>query len=389
MIAGGGIGGLSAAASLARLGFRVKIFEQADDFREVGAGIQVGPNGVRAIKNLGLLPQVSEFTWLPPALVMRDAFDASDICRIPLDDRFRQRFQEPYAVIHRADLLGVLLQACRENPQIELFTSSRLAQVDELDERVRITLEDGRRIDGDLLIGADGLRSVVRQTIIGDGAPRPPRYVVYRGVVERHRVPDALWEPEVVMWTGPDADFVHYPLRRGELFNLVVTFKSPIDLDPFDIAGSYDDMRAPYESFHPTVRTLLEMVPVERKWLVTDRAPMHGWSQGHATLIGDAAHPMLQYMAQGACQAIEDVAQLVDELRAQPDDLPAALNTYAGKRYHRTARVQFSARQMIELCQVSGALADLRAKYFRERSAEQLHDGLAWLYSPLAGERFA
>lgn len=389
LIAGGGIGGLSAAASLAGLGFRVKIFEQADDFREVGAGIQVGPNGIRAIKSLGLLPQVNEFTWHPSALIMRDAFDASDICRIPLGERFRQRFHEPYAVIHRADLLGVLLQACRDNPLIELSTCARLAHIDELNQGVRITLEDGRRFEGDLLIGADGLRSVVRQTIIGDGAPRPPRYVVYRGVIERHLVPDSIWEPDVVMWTGPDADFVHYPLRRGELFNLVVTFKAQADLDPFDIAGSRDEMCAPYENFHPTVRTLLQLLPADRKWLVTDRAPMHGWSQGRATLIGDAAHPMLQYMAQGACQALEDVAQLIDELRAQPDDLPVALLSYAGKRYHRTARVQFSARQMIELCQVSGALADLRARYFRERSAEQLYDGLAWLYSPLPNERFA
>lgn len=388
LVVGGGIGGLAIAYGMANLGFRVQILEQATDFREVGAGIQIGPNGSRALESLGLLSRVNAYMWHPPALIMRDAFDGSDICRIPLDGNFLKRFEHPYAVVHRADLLMALLDACRESPSIELLTSARVLDVEESREGVQLHMAGGQVFSGDLLIGADGLRSVVRQKVVGDGPPLPPRYVVYRGVVPTALVPDECWSPDVVMWNGPGADFVHYPLRSGELFNLVVTYKADAGLDPADISGNRAEMCAPYKDFHPTVRRLLELLTAERRWTVTDREPVTGWSRGPMTLIGDAAHPMLQYMAQGACQALEDVVELLAQVNSSPDDIRGALEAYARKRYFRTARVQFSARQMIEVCQVSGALADLRARYFGGRSAEQLHEGLAWLYSPLAGEYF-
>lgn len=389
LIVGGGIGGLAGAHGLASLGFQVQVFEQAEDFREVGAGIQIAPNGSRALQQLGLLCEFNKWSWKPPALVMRDAFDGETVVRIGLGDEFVGRFEHPYAVIHRADLLGFLLEACRRNPSINLVTNARVDEIEELGRGVRIRLADGRLFEGDALIGADGLRSVVRRHIMNDGPPPPPKYIVYRGVVPRDRVPDDIWAPEVVMWTGPNADFVHYPLRSGELFNLVVTFKANHDLDPMDIAGSREEMTAPYAGLHPTINRLLELLPADRKWMVTDRTPTRGWSRGAIAVLGDAAHPMLQYMAQGACQALEDVAQLVEEVRATSGDLASAFELYAEKRYLRTARVQFSARQMIELCQVSGLLADLRAKHFGSRTQQQLHDGIAWLYSPHPGERFS
>ncbi|MFI0846489.1 FAD-dependent monooxygenase [Mesorhizobium sp. IMUNJ 23232] len=389
LMVGGGIGGLAAAAGLASLGFQVQVLEQAEDFREVGAGIQIAPNGSRALQQLGLLKEFDKWSWKPPALVMRDGFDGTDIVTIGLGDDFVGRFEHPYAVIHRADLLGLLLEACRRNSNIDLATNSRVEGIEEPGQGVRIRLADGRRFDGDALIGADGLRSAVRRHIMNDGLPPAPKYIVYRGVVPREQIPDDIWAPEVVMWTGPNADFVHYPLRSGELFNLVVTFKADRDLDPMDIVGSRGEMLAPYAGFHPTVHRLLELLTADRKWMVTDRTPTRGWSRGAIAVLGDAAHPMLQYMAQGACQALEDVAQLIEEVRATSGELPSAFEQYAEKRYLRTARVQFSARQMIELCQVSGLLADLRARHFGSRTQQQLHDGLAWLYSPHPGERFS
>ncbi|MBS4049360.1 MAG: FAD-dependent monooxygenase [Alphaproteobacteria bacterium] len=389
LVAGGGIGGLAAASSFANLGFKVRVYEQAEDFREVGAGVQIGPNGARALEQLGLLPQFGKWAWRPPALAMRDAFTGNDIVRIPLNERFIQRFLHPYSVIHRADLLGILLEACKAHPAVELSNSARVDAIEEIGGKVQIRLNDGSKVDGDALIGADGLRSSVRRELIGDGNPPPPKYIVYRGVVPRDRIPDEIWSPEVVMWTGPNADFVHYPLRSGEIFNLVVTFKASRELDPTDISGSRDEMCAPYADFHPTVHRMLDQMTPDRKWMVTDREPKRGWSRGPITLIGDAAHPMLQYMAQGACQALEDVAQLISDVTASAGDLTPAFTTYAEKRYLRTARVQFSARQMIEMCQVSGVLADLRAKYFGGRTEQQLYDGVAWLYSPHQGERFA
>lgn len=389
LVAGGGIGGLAAAAGFANMGFKVQVFEQADDFREVGAGVQIGPNGSRALQQLGLLKDFNKWAWRPPELLMRDAFSGDDIVRIPLGDEFVSRFDHHYAVIHRADLLGLLLEECRRNPNINLTTSSRVEDIEEGSKGVAVRLADGSRHEADALIGADGLRSSVRRHIVNDGQPPAPKYIVYRGVVPREKIPDDIWQPQVVMWTGPNADFVHYPLRSGELFNLVVTFKADRTLDPTDISGSRDEMCKPYDGFHPTVHRMLELLPADRKWMVTDRTPVKGWSRGPMTLIGDAAHPMLQYMAQGACQALEDVAQLMDDVVATSGNLPTAFEQYADKRYLRTARVQFSARQMIEMCQVSGLLADLRAKYFGGRSPKQLYDGLAWLYSPHPGERFS
>lgn len=388
LIVGGGIGGLAAASGLADLGFQVQVFEQAEDFREVGAGIQIAPNGSRALQQLGLLKEFDKWSWKPGALVMRDAFDGDDIVRIGLSEEFVGRFEHPYAVIHRADLLGLLLEACRKNPRINLATNSRVEKIEEVGQGVRISLADGQIVDGDALIGADGLRSVVRSHVINDGPPPAPKYIVYRGVVSREQVPDDVWAPEVVMWTGPGADFVHYPLRSGELFNLVVTFKADHQLDPTDISGSREEMMAPFANFHPNVHRLLDLLPADRKWMVTDRTPTRAWSRGAISVLGDAAHPMLQYMAQGASQALEDVATLVEQIRATAGELPAAFEQYAERRYLRTARVQFSARQMIELCQVSGLLADLRAEYFGARTQQQLHDGIAWLYSPHSGERF-
>ncbi len=387
LIAGGGIGGLAAGAALAGLGFRVTILEQAEDFREVGAGVQIAPNGVRALAALGLMDRINAYAWRPTALVMRDAFAANDILRIPLGEGFEQRFQDTYMVIHRADLLAVLLEACKNHPRVTLETNARTVAYDDGPE-ITLHLADGRQLRGDILIGADGLRSVVRQSVIGDGPPNPPRYIVYRGVIERSQLPAELWAPEVVMWTGPNADFVHYPLRSGELFNLVATFKANKDLSDQSIEGSREDMMAPYAGFHPDVQRMLALLGTERRWMVTDREPVSGWSRGPVTLIGDAAHPMLQYMAQGACQALEDVVALVGAVRRQPDNIAAAFSAYADARYRRTARVQFSARQLIELCQVRGVLAEVREQYFARRTPTQVHDSLAWLYSPLAQEAF-
>ncbi len=388
LIVGGGIGGLATANSLAKQGFNVHVMEQADDFREVGAGIQLAPNGIRALTELGLREEVFNCVWRPNAIVMRDAKDGHDIVRIDVGEEFLKRFDNPYMVIHRADLLDVLLQACKKDGRISLQTNARVVGFEQNGEQVQVKLEDGQTHTGHALIGADGLRSKIREAIVNDGAPPLPKYVVYRGVIEREKLPNDLWESEVVMWTGPDADFVHYPVRRGELFNLVVTFKAQEALDPHDISGSRSEMVAPYADFHAKVHRLLDLLPAQRRWTVTDRDPVKNWSQGRVTLLGDAAHPMLQYMAQGACQALEDAAELVKQVAQNPDNLEAAFEDYAEQRYLRTARVQFSAREMIEVCQVKGVLAELREQYFGRRSDQQLYDGLAWLYSAKPTEMF-
>lgn len=382
LVAGGGIGGLAVAVGLSRLGFRVGIFEQAEDFREVGAGVQLGPNGIRALLRLGFREEVERYAWRPGALVMRDALSGDEITRLPLTDGFVQRFREHYCVIHRADLLMMLIEKCKADPAIQLRTSARVVSFAEDGAGVSIELSNGQRARGVALIGADGLRSVVRQGIVNDGPPRPAHHVVYRGVVPRNLIPDELWSPDVVMWSGPKADFVHYPLRRGELFNLVATFRSDRELDPTDIQGSREEMMKPFQGYRSEVGRLLELLTAERKWSVTDREPIKNWSRGRVTLLGDAAHPMLQYLAQGACQALEDAVQLSDEVERRPEDLESAFQAYANARYLRTARVQITARYFIDVCQAGGMFAEVRAKVFARRSLEQAYDGVAWLYSP-------
>jgi salicylate hydroxylase len=390
LIAGGGIGGLAAAVALADVGHHVSIFEQADQFREVGAGVQLGPNGVRALAAIGLEGQTDRWAWRPDALTLRDGLDGSLVTKIPLGDAFVQRFGARYGVIHRADLLQMLIEACQaRTDRIHMDTRSRVVDFEVGSGGVEIVLTDGRRERGKALIGADGLRSVVRQRVVADGAPRPPRHVVYRGVVRRDQVPGDLWSSQVIMWSGPRADFVHYPLRSGELFNLVATFQSPVDLHAEDIAGRREDLDQAFAGFLPQVQRLLALLVTDRRWLVTDRAPAKGWSSGPVTLLGDAAHPMLQYMAQGACQALEDVVNLRDAVVRHAGDLPAAFGAYAQSRYLRTARVQYSARQMIEMCQADGVMAELRARYFAQRTSQAAYDSLAWLYSPHAHEHFA
>ena len=382
LVVGGGIGGLAAALGLSSLGYGVRIFEQSDDFREVGAGIQIAPNGRRAIRGLGIEAEFDRYAWRPPALVLRDAFTGKVLTRFPLTDGFQEKFGDPYSVIHRADLLAILLNACRSNPRISLETGSRVVSVRDTESNVSVSLIGGSQAKGVGLVGADGLWSVVRRTVINDGLPAPPRHVVYRGVIPRTHLPDDLWSEDVVMWAGPGADFVHYPLRGGELFNLVASFRTDRELDPSEVQGSRADLMGPFCGYAPEVLRLLALMNPDRRWLVTDREPVKQWSRGRITLLGDAAHPMLQYLAQGSCQALEDAVQLTEEVARKPEDISSAFEAYGNARYLRAARVQLTARWFIGVCQAGGLLAEIRAKVFARRSVEQAYDAVAWLYSP-------
>ncbi len=382
VVAGGGIGGLSVALGLARSGFQVHVFEQASEFREVGAGIQLAPNGMRALHRLGLTDKINIWTSLPPAIELRDALDGTAFARLDLGQNFIKRFGHPYAVIHRADLLSTIFAACEEHPNIRLERNAEVAGFDQDDSSVTVSLKDGRTIKGHALVGADGLRSVIREKIIGDGRNKTSRLVCYRSVVPRSAIPDSLWNPDVVMWSGPNADFVHYPLRRGELYNLVATFLSDEEFDVTDIAGRPDEVYGSFQGHLPEIHELLQKIDMGRRWLVGGREPVKNWSEGRVTLIGDAAHPMYQYAAQGACQALEDAVCLAEKMKATPEDPVAAVQAYYSARYIHTARVQLTAKHLRELAQFGGALADLRAQLFAERWATQdkSYDTLTWLW---------
>jgi 2-polyprenyl-6-methoxyphenol hydroxylase-like FAD-dependent oxidoreductase len=380
LIAGGGIGGLVTAYALARQGFPVRLFEQSSEFREVGAGIQLGPNVFRVLEKIGLKEEVLADAHRPPAQEMRDALTGKLITRIPLDDLFFQRFGQPYAVTHRADIHGAFLKACQGSNLITLETSRRIDGYEDHGDHVSVALNNGETASGRALIGCDGMWSNVRERVVGDGKPRVSGHIAYRGVLRREEVPDDLWRPDVVLWAGPRTHFVHYPLRRGELYNLVAVFHSDHYEEGWDAEGRKDLLWQHFQGQRPEVLRMLERINTWRMWVLCDREPVKNWSAGNVTLLGDAAHPMLQYLAQGACMATEDAVVLADKVKAKPEDLSAAFQAYQQDRYLRTGRVQIMARVYGEFYHARGVAAELRDLALGGRTPQQSYDGIAWLY---------
>jgi salicylate hydroxylase len=380
IIAGGGIGGLATAYALARKGFPVRVLEQSPEFREVGAGIQLGPNIFRVLDRIGLKDAVLADAHRPPGMEMRDALTGKLITRMPLGADCIERFKQPYAVIHRADIHGVFLKSCQGNHLITLENSQMVDGYEDHGEHVSVTLGSGERIEGRALIGCDGMWSKIRERIVGDGKPRVSGHIAYRAVLKRADVPDDLWRPDVVLWAGPRTHFVHYPLRRGELYNLVAVFHSDHYVEGWNTEGSKELLWQHFKSQRPEVLRMLERIETWRMWVLCDREPVKTWSKGRVALLGDAAHPMLQYLAQGACMATEDAVCLADCVADMPDDIPAAFQAYQQARYLRTARVQIMARVYGDFYHARGPTAELRDQMLSGRTKQQSYDGIAWLY---------
>ena len=361
LVAGGGIGGLAAAYALARQGIAVRVFEQAPEFKELGAGIQLGPNIFRALDKLGLKDAVLADAHRPPAMEMRCALSGELVTQIPLDDpRFLDRFQYPYAVTHRADIHAAILKACQANNLVTLETQRTVESYEEGRDGVTLVLQSGERIKGRALIGSDGMWSKIRERIVGDGKPRVSGHIAYRAVLKHDEVPTDLWRPDVVLWAGPRTHFVHYPLRRGELYNLVAVFHSDRYVEGWNAEADADELWARFQGQRPEVLRMLERIETWRMWVLCDREPIKEWNKGHVTLLGDAAHPMLQYLAQGAAMAVEDAVCLAEKVAGRPDDLPAAFQAYVQQRYLRTARVQIMARVYGDFYHARGPAAELR-----------------------------
>jgi 3-hydroxybenzoate 6-monooxygenase len=385
IVVGGGIGGLAAAYALALKGFPVRLFEQAGEFREVGAGIQLGPNVFRALDRLGLKDVVLDDAWQPGAQEMRCALSGKIITHIPLGDPFLERFKQPYGVTHRHDLHVALLNACRSHPLIALNLWQRVIGFVDGGDLVEVALEnvetnERSSVKGRALIGADGVWSAIRQRVVGDGKPRVSGHIAYRAVLKRSDVPEDLWRPDVILWAGPRTHFVHYPLRRGELYNLVAVFHSDRYEEGWNASADPGLLWQHFNGQRPEVLRLLERIETWRMWVLCDREPVKQWSKGRATLLGDAAHPMLQYLAQGANMAIEDAVRLADEVERCPDDLSAAFQAYQEARYLRTGRLQILSRVYGQFYHASGVTAELRDQMLGARTPQDAYDGVAWLY---------
>ncbi len=381
LIAGGGIGGMAAAFVLARSGHAVNVLEQAAEFGEIGAGIQLGPNIFRMLDFLGLTEEINKMAYFPPAMGMRDVRTGELVVRVQMGDAARAAYGGfAYGVIYRKDLHDALLNACRAQPGVTLRTNASVASFTQDETQVTATLKNGEQLQGAALIGADGLWSSIRQTIVGDGKPRVSGHIAYRAVLRREDVPRELWSDEVQLWGGEKTHLVTYPLRRGELFNLVAVFHSNKYDEGWDTFGDNNELTERFADAHPTVRALIAKINTWKMWVLCDREPVKNWSQGRATLLGDAAHPMLQYLAQGAGQAIEDAVVLGKAIEHTQGDFEKAFLAYQAKRYLRTARVQLTARFYGDIYHASGVTRELRNSIFQDGKDAAGFAGLKWMY---------
>jgi 2-polyprenyl-6-methoxyphenol hydroxylase-like FAD-dependent oxidoreductase len=379
LVAGGGIGGIAAALALVRQGYDVKVLEQAAQLGEIGAGIQLGPNGFAAFDALGIGERARARAVYTDEMVMHDALDEYCVGRIPTGEAFRARFGNPYAVIHRADVHRSLLEGAQDSGRIEVATSTAVVRVEQDASGVTAVDAQGREHRGAALIGADGVKSAVRAQYVGDAA-RVSGHVVYRAVVDKADFPADLRWNAASIWVGPNCHLVHYPLRGGEQYNVVVTFHSREREEWSVREGSRDEVQSYFDGVCPRARQLIDLPRDWKRWATADREPIAQWTFGRATLLGDAAHPMLQYLAQGACMAMEDAVTLGEALRVNGRDIDAAFAHYQRSRVARTARVLLSAREMGRIFHAQGVERLVRNALWEGRTPERFYDALEWLY---------
>lgn len=381
LIAGGGIGGLATALGLARKGVRSIVLERAAELGEIGAGIQIGPNAFHCFDYLGVGDEARAKAVYIDSLRLMDAVKGEEITSIPLDAPFRECFKNPYAVVHRADLHGVLLDACRANELIELRTSHAVERYEQDGKTVTVYCKDKAPLEGKALIGADGLRSNIRQQLVGDGEPRVSGHTTYRSVIPTEQMPEDLRWNAATLWAGPKCHIVHYPLKGWKVFNLVVTYHNDVKEAVAGKPVTKEEVSQGFEHIAPRARQIIEHGENWKLWVLCDRDPIMNWVDGRVALLGDAAHPMLQYFAQGACMAMEDAVCMSHMFELYGENLETALQQYLGQRMARTARVQLSSRLIGEyIYHPDGAKAAVRNQVMSRRTPEEWYNGLAWLY---------
>jgi salicylate hydroxylase len=382
VIAGGGIGGLAAALGLATKGCRVTVLEQADQFGEIGAGIQIGPNAFHAMDYLGIGDVGRARAVYIDALIMMDGMTGEEVFRGPLDEPFRRFFGNPYAVIHRADLHGAFLDACRAHDGITLINKERVVVCDNTANGVRVRTAAGNVYEADALIGADGVKSKVRERLI-DGAQDPIRltgHVAYRAVLPIEQMPEDLRWNAATLWAGPKCHMVHYPLQGWRTFNLVATFVTDLENVGSNEPGRREEVLGRFANIVPRARKLLEVPTEWRRWVLGDRDPIDRWVDGRIALLGDAAHPTYQYFAQGACMAMEDAVCLADKFEKCGGDFAATFAAYQKERIPRAYRVVLSSRELGRIYHADGVERLVRNAWLKDKTPEQFNASMQWLY---------
>jgi salicylate hydroxylase len=388
IVVGGGIGGLSAAFALIRKGLSVRVLERSAEFGEVGAGIQIAPNCTRILNSYGLLDEAKALGVLPVSMLMKDALDGRLLTSLDLRDMER-RYGTPYMVIHRSDLHGLFLKAC-QNAGVDLRTSQHVTEYETLPAGgstgpggARARLADDAVHEARLVVAADGLHSVARGQLVGD-EPVTSAYVAYRGAVPMAKVRENNVSPsDVVVYVGPRCHFVQYPLRGGDMFNQVAVFESAKARAGEEDWGTPDELDAAFARATENVQKGLPLMWRDRCWRMFDRDPIMTWVYGRIALLGDAAHPPLQYIAQGAVMAIEDGYVLAEHLAANPDDWDNALAGYQAVRPEHCRRVVTASRDWGTLWHLDGEKRGRRNEILRARDPRD-YRFVDWLYSVTA-----
>jgi 2-polyprenyl-6-methoxyphenol hydroxylase-like FAD-dependent oxidoreductase len=381
-IAGGGIGGLACALALARHGFRSRVLEQAREFGEVGVGLQVAPNALSVLDALGIGEAAKKNALLIERLLMMDAVTGEEVINIPCGARFRERFGNPYAVAHRADIHGALLDACRAHDLIGLRTNARVTGFELESAGVSVLLSAGEPVAAAALVGADGVYSQVRKCILNDGDPLASGAIIFRAVIPVAEMPRDLHHPFPTLWAGPGTHIIYYPVRDWSMFNLggtVVTGQTALDENE-EVAP--ERVLPLFAASCETPLRVMRIPKTFRQFVIRHRHPVDNWSMGLATLLGDAAHPMVQYIAQGAAMALEDAICLAAMADQCDGDFVEAFRRYQDIRIVRSARVQMSSLMLDRIKHAKGIERKVRNSLFEGRTAEEYYDRLAWLYTP-------
>lgn len=391
LIAGAGIGGLAAALACSRSGWRVRVFERAPVFSEVGAGIQLGPNGVRALQAWGLNQALQQVAAFPDRLEVRSAITGETLAALRLGEQVVQRYGAPYATLHRADLHQLLLTALERQTDVQLDLNTRVREVMQTSQAVRLhtSHEEGdlvQEVQGDALIAADGLWSGVREQVLRDGGPRATGHLAYRALLPQVSLPASLRSRHITVWLGPRLHVVQYPVRGGESLNVVVIVHGSVqnDAQSWDHSANAADLQGAFIKACSSLQVLMEAVTQWRLWVLHDRLSLRGpdeMARGRVALLGDAAHPMRPYLAQGAGMAIEDAACLGGLLTQTAEHVPELLQRYAAQRWQRNARVQARAVRNGAIFHLDGVARwgrDAALKLFGERLLDQ-----PWLYGEI------
>jgi salicylate hydroxylase len=386
LIVGGGIGGLAAALSIASHGRLVHVLERAEKFTEIGAGLQFGPNASRALDALGVFDDIRPLALAPRQAVMRDAVSGGVLTTLEFGAKFERRYGYPYLVVHRGDLLDALAARCRAHELITLEAQRNVVEAEVRADGATVTCSEGSVYDTEALIAADGLHSTLRGKVVDDTAICSG-FAAYRSTVSAQEAGSALAPDEVTLWVGPGIHMIQYPLRGGELFNQVAVFRSKRFHNGHTGPGEWgtvDELDEAFASASEQVRAAVSQIGRDRNWPMYDRTPTPTWISGRLLLTGDAAHPMLQYLGQGACQALEDAVELGHQLHRAGSDTDTAYREFEKARLPRTAQCQTTARPWGRLWHLEDPLTvALRNRVLAAREPDDYSE-LDWLYSAAA-----